>query len=261
MTASVGIIGVGHLAGYLVEGLRRAADCPEIVLSPRNAEKSSALAGRFGARVAADNAQVVEAADTVVLATRPDQAVQAAAGLPWRARQALICVAAGIPLDALAPVAGPATVVRAMPISCAAIGESPTSLYPDDNAARRLFERLGPVHALPDETSFEAASVLGAFYGWVYAILAEVTTWTEGQGVPSQTARDLVAQTARGATGMILGRPDESLAAMLGSLCTPGGITSRGLEVLEAKEAISAWGAACRAALDRTRQNAARETW
>ena len=196
MTKAIGIIGVGHLAGFLVEGLNRA-DCPEIVLSPRNVDKSRALAGRFGARVAADNAQVVEAADTVVLATRPDQAVQATAGLPWRAGQTLICVAAGIPLGALAAAAGPATVVRAMPISCTAIGESPTSLYPDDNAARRLFERLGPVHALPDETSFEAASVLGAFYGWVYAMLAEVTAWTEGQGVPSQTARDLVAQTSK----------------------------------------------------------------
>ena len=120
MTASIGrigIIGVGHLAGYLVEGLRRAQDCPEIVLSPRNAEKSGALAGRFGARVAADNAQVVEAADTVVLATRPAQAVQAATRLPWRAGQTLICVAAGIPLGALAAAGGPATVVRAMPIS------------------------------------------------------------------------------------------------------------------------------------------------
>lgn len=255
MTSSIGIIGVGHLAGYLVEGLKRAPDCPEIVLSPRNADKSRTLAGQFGTRVAAGNAQVVEAADTVILATRPAQAVPAATGLPWRAGQTLICVAAGIPLEALAAVAGPATVVRAMPISSAAIGESPTSLYPDDNAARRLFERLGPVHALPDETSFEAASVLGAFYGWVYAMLAEVTAWTEGHGVPSQTARDLVAQTARGASGMILGRPNETLAAMLDTLCTPGGITSRGLEVLEEKEAISAWGAACRAALERTREN------
>jgi pyrroline-5-carboxylate reductase len=257
MTASIGIIGVGHLAGYLVEGLKRAADCPEIVLSPRNADKSRTLAGRFGARVAADNAEVVEAADTVILATRPDQAVQAATQLPWRAGQILICVAAGIPLGALAPVAGPATVVRAMPISSAAIGESPTSLYPDHAEARRLLKHLGPVHALPDETSFEAASVLGAFYGWIYAMLAEVTAWTGDQGVPPQTARDLVAQTARGATGMILGRPDESLAAMLETLCTPGGITSRGLEVLEENEAISAWREACRAALERTRENAA----
>ena len=259
MTASIGIIGVGHLAGYLVEGLRRAGDGPVIVLSPRNAGKSRVLAERFDARVAADNAHVVEEADTVILATRPAQAVQAATGLPWRAGQVLICVAAGIPLDALAPVAGPATVVRAMPISCAAIGESPTSLYPDGPEARALFERLGPVHALPDETSFEAASVLGAFYGWVYAMLAEVTAWTEGHGVPSRTARDLVAETARGATGMILDRPGESLAAMLETLRTPGGITNRGLEVLEEKEAVTAWGAACRAALERTRQNAAKE--
>ena len=113
MTTSVGIIGVGHLAGYLVEGLRCGGDGPVITLSPRNAGKSGALAERFGARVAADNVHVVEEADTVILATRPAQAVHAATGLPWRVGQVLICVAAGIPLDALVPVAGPATVVRA----------------------------------------------------------------------------------------------------------------------------------------------------
>ena len=40
MIERIGIIGVGHLAGYLVEGLRRASSDIEIVLSPRNAERS-----------------------------------------------------------------------------------------------------------------------------------------------------------------------------------------------------------------------------
>ena len=35
MIERVGIIGVGHLAGYLVEGFRRASKVIEITLSPR----------------------------------------------------------------------------------------------------------------------------------------------------------------------------------------------------------------------------------
>ena len=64
MIERVGIIGVGHLAGYLVEGLRRASQDIEITLSPRNAERAASLAARFGAAVATDNQPV---ADTVMV--------------------------------------------------------------------------------------------------------------------------------------------------------------------------------------------------
>jgi len=45
------VFGVGHLAGYLVAGLRRASSDIEIILSPRNVERSARLAARFGATV------------------------------------------------------------------------------------------------------------------------------------------------------------------------------------------------------------------
>ncbi len=251
MTLQLGIIGVGHLASYVVEGLFATDDPPDILLSPRNTKRADVLRKRFGVRIANDNHAVVRQSDIVILATRPQQALTAATDLPWRDGQTLVCVAAGVSRARLSTVAAPATIVRAMPVSCAAIGESPTSLYPDDANARSLLARLGPVIALPDEPSFQAASVIGAYYAWIYALAAETMPWLETAGIPTAAGRSLVLQAIRGAAGMMLARPDDSPADMIRDLATPGGITELGLDLLGQRSALTAWRDACQVSLER----------
>jgi pyrroline-5-carboxylate reductase len=190
----------------------------------------------------------------VILATRPDQAVDAIRGLPWRKEHLLISVAAGVTHEALGEVAAPAEVVRAMPVSCAAIGESPTSIYPEHPRIRALFEALGSVIALPDEKSFETASVVGAFYAWNYALLQEVVEWGTSRGLSDEASRHLFTQAMRGATGMVLARSDRPIAEMLGSLATPGGLTELGLDIFGNSKALDRWNEACEAVLRRLRQ-------
>jgi pyrroline-5-carboxylate reductase len=251
---TVGIVGVGHLAGYLVAGWYTA--CPElkVVLSPRNAAKAALLAARFGASVAPDNQAVVDAADLVVVATRPGDAVAACRGVTWRRNQVVVSVAAGLPAAALAAATGPATVIRAMPLACAMIHESPTLLYPDDPAARSLFIGLGAVHVLPDEEAFTAASALGAWYACLYALFADAASWAAGAGVPAETARALALQAARGAAGMALAQPEADLNDLLATLATAGGITELALSVLRSRDGLSAWPDALDAVLRRLRQ-------
>ncbi|MDJ0949845.1 MAG: pyrroline-5-carboxylate reductase dimerization domain-containing protein [Alphaproteobacteria bacterium] len=253
MSGAIGIIGVGHFAGYLVAGLMRGNPDLDIVLSPRNATQSDALARRHGVAVAADNAAVVARSSLVILATRPADAVEAVRGLPWREAQTLVSIAAGIPVATLEEEAAPARVVRAMPVSCVAIGESPTAIYPDDLNARALFNRLGVVLAAPDEGSFEAASVFGAVYGWVHALVAEQAAWAAAAGLPDEQARALAALITRGAAGMILDRMDTPIADMIEGLATRGGITRQGLDLLQDRAALEAWAEACQAVLDRIR--------
>jgi pyrroline-5-carboxylate reductase len=251
MNERIGIIGTGHLAGYLVEGLRRADPGIEIVLSPRNVNTSAHLAAQFGARVAEDNQAVADTADLILLTTRPGDALVAAQGVAFRAGQTVVSTVADLSLAALRPVVTPASAVRVMPISCAALNQSPTLLCPDHAQARALFALLGQVYALPDESHFAPASVISAFYGWVYALLDETVAWTVQAGVPVETARGLVLETVRGAANMALAQPDQDLAAMLATLATPGGITELGLDVLRQQDGLKAWTAALDAVLRR----------
>jgi pyrroline-5-carboxylate reductase len=257
MIEPVGFIGVGHLAGYLVEGLRRACPDIEIVLSPRNAETSARLAARLDARVADDNQAVVDAVELVLLTTRRSDAVSVCEELSFPPGKVVISTVPGLPLATLRPAVEPAALVRAMPISCAALNQSPTLLYPDDPRAGALFGLLGHVHVLPDEARFAPASVIAAFYGWVYALLEETVAWTVQAGVSAQTARSLVLETVGGAVDMARSQPDVDLATMLDTLATPGGITQHGLDILLEEGGVSAWTMALEAVLNRVQADEA----
>ena len=91
-----GLLGVGSIASAIVVGLCDGVpDAPPVVLSPRNAARSSGLATRFpSVRVAADNQAVVDACDVVVVCLLPAQADEVLAGLRFRAGQAVVSAVA-----------------------------------------------------------------------------------------------------------------------------------------------------------------------
>ena len=241
MRESVGIIGVGHLASYIVEGLKRASPEIKILLSPRNENKSKELLERFQVEIAENNQDVVNRANLIMITTRPEDAITVSESLDFRSDQTVISVAVGLSLDRLSEPISPASVVRAMPISCAAINQSPTLLYPDNPQARTLLNLLGPVHVLQNEAQFTSASTIGAFYGWIFALLDEVISWTIQNGVPHQMARSLILETVRGAVNMVLKDPETDQKAILDTLATPGGITKQGLEILSQGHGFATW--------------------
>lgn len=247
----LGIIGVGHLAGSLLAGVRRAGWAPdEVLLAPRG--HGPELAERFGHALARDNAEVVAACDSVLLAVRPAHAVEAVTGLGWRGGQVLISACAGVPSGALAAAAAPARVVRIMPMTAAEFGASPTVVWPDEPAARPFLRAIGTAIPLASEADFETATVSAAVYGWAQELIARAVEWSAAQGLPEVTARQLVAQTFGGAARM----QAESAAPMrqlLAELVTPGGITEAGLEHLRDAGALEAWDGACAVVLERLR--------
>ena len=243
----VAFLGVGHLAGAMIEGILREGRPPfAIGLSPRGLGPE--LARRHGLDLAADNAGLVAGADLVVLAVRPRDAVGAVSGLPWRADHLLVSACAGVPITSLAVAARRARVMRIMPLTAAAIGASPTVVFPDLAEARPLLSRLGSVIPLSGEADFETATVSAAIYGWAQSLIGIGCAWSADRGLAPGTARRLAAETFVAAGRMIAER-DEGLDDLLASLVTPGGITERGLEVLEDAGVADGWRAACDAVL------------
>lgn len=256
MKPRFGIVGVGHLAERLVEGLyrgERAAPDFDLVLSPRNERRVAALRARFPVRVGGDNQEVVDAAGVVVLALRPPDVVQTARALRFEREQVVVSVAAGSPLGPLARAVRPARAVRAMPVLSASLAASPTALHPDDAAARSLLERLGTVHAFAEETRFEAAAVMATYYGWLLALMDEVRGWLAERGVAAATAHVLVAQMTRAAAELCASGADD-MGAAARAIARPGSYTALGLEALERRAGLGAWRGACDAVLEATRR-------
>jgi len=253
MVERIGIIGVGHLASYLVEGLRKTAPEVSIVLSRHLGTHTERLVAEWGATPAGDNQAVADAASLVLVATRPPDLLPACREVSFRGSHTVISTAVGVPLAEVQDAVWPARAVRAMPLTCSAVNQSPTLVHPDDPWARALFERLGSVLALEREDQFTPASAIAAYYGWIYALLDQAVDWTVRAGVHAGTARKLVLETTRGAAEMGLAYPDQELSQLLDSLATPGGITRQGLDVLAAQGSLGAWREALDVVLDRLR--------
>lgn len=251
---TLGIIGVGHLAEYTVRGLRRGGWDDPIVLGPRNPERAARLAADCGCIVAPDSVHVVREAEIVMLATRPDAAPGALAGLPLTSGQVLLSVVAGLPLAELArlaPAAG--TIVRAMPVTAAEVCASPTVLYPAHPRVEALFGHCGSAVVLGSEAEFGVATALACAYGWFFPLYAVLARGATAAGLAPETARRLTAGMAAGAAAIVLedvaADPDDIAA----TIATPGTFTRTGLELLERAGALGEWERALREVAQRLR--------
>jgi pyrroline-5-carboxylate reductase len=249
---SLAVIGVGHLADYTVTGLRRGGWRGALRLSPRGAVKAAELAARCGGAVCADNAAAAEGAEIVILATRPPQAPEAAASLRLRPGQTLVSCVAGLALAELEPHRGGAALARAMPVTCAEVGASPTMIFPDRPAVRGLFELCGMAVPAAQEADFDLGTTLACVYGWFFALYARVAAEAEAQGLDPQTARRLTLGLAEGAAKVALDG-EATPTQIAAEIASPGSFTRLGLDRLEARDAFAPWAEAMRLLTDRLR--------
>lgn len=227
--AAYGFVGTGAITRAMVEGLSSVDPAPEIVVSPRGAQVSAALAARFGnVRVAADNQAVVDAAPCVVLATRPADLRTVLADLRFRPDQVVVSVVAGFSVAELEAAVVPAhRVARAIPLPSVAARQGLVPVFPGEPEALALFEELGAVAALDDETAFDSFSAASAFAATQLDLLATVEAWLVGRGVPAPDASAYVRELIRGLSDALAEEPDRELALVAGDHATPGGLNEQ----------------------------------
>ncbi len=253
VTHKIGVLGVGHLIQHMAEGIVKAVAASEILLSPRNAKRVQTLCDRYEFDVAHDNKSLVQRSQYVVIAVRPFQVEEAIAGLPWRPDQTVVSLCAGVPISIFDKHVSGAKVFRALPVTASEFGASPTSIFPDDPVVAGMLKECGPVIPFTSEEEFETASVMGCYYGWVQALVAEVTQWLTENGVECKTARNLAAEMTMSGATTIRKRPNTALEDLVDELCIPGSFTGMGVDHLRSKGAFTPWREACQAVLDKSR--------
>jgi pyrroline-5-carboxylate reductase len=252
----LGFVGTGTITAAMVEGLRRGAlaDWP-VVLSPRGATVAAGLAARFlDVTVAESNQAVVDAADCVVLAIRPQVAEAVISGLTFREGQRVLSLVAAYPVDRVAALARVpvASVVRAIPLPFVASGQGVTPIYPPDADMAALFRSLGgviEVGHLPDFDTYATASALmGSYFGLVEA----ATGWMVARGVAKGEA-DAYLRALFGSLGDVLRADPAPLDRLREEHSTRGGLNEMAHRVLVKGGGHEALRAALDAVLGRIR--------
>lgn len=241
MAYSLGVLGVGHLASYLVAGLRTAGDNREVILSPRNVERVQYLVERFDCRPAISNQAVIDQADIILVSVRPEQLESLLKPLQFNAEQLVISCVAGVSLDLLAPLIGKASVVRTLPLACAEVGQGAVPLFPDHPVARDLMNSLGELILLGSEDEFELASVAACMNGWMFKFFDQLTRWYLEKGLSPEQARKLVIHACGGAAALAEAKPEQTLLQISDSIATDGTYTKQGLDLLEQSHAFDHW--------------------
>ncbi len=225
----IGIIGVGEIGRAIVEGLCDGVEePPEIHLSPRGARTAAELSERYpNVQVRADNQDVVDRSDVVILAVRPQDHAEALAGLRIGGGSVVVSAMAGIGIDALRRTLGTgAPLVRSIPLPAVRERRSVTVTCPSHPVADALFDRLGGALPVADEAVFSIFSALTATLSTHYAYLATLTAWASRQGIPAEDADRYLRSLFEGA-GRALGDGSRSLDQLAGDHETPRGINER----------------------------------
>jgi len=230
-----GFIGTGTITSALVRGLCTSSHPPGSVwVSPRNPQKAARLEEAFEpVRIGRDNQAVVDRADVVILAVRPQDARGVLGPLRFRADQCVVSLLAGTPLSEIQPFAAPAErVARAVPLPSAEQHVGPIALHPGEEAAQALFADLGTVIVTGEEPELDKLLVLTALMAPYYALLDEIASWAGGAGVERKTAAGYTAAMFRALSIMVEAREDGDLQAMVRECTTPGGLNELALRVI-----------------------------
>ena len=243
---TIGFIGVGELALYTIRGVRRGGYQGPVLLSPRNNEKAKYLATKHDCEIQQDNRSVVANSDYVVIATRPVDCLETLAGLEFKPEQILISVVAGIEVEQLR-TALPAQleIVRAMPVSSAEAGASPTLIYPDNAFVREFFDYCGNSIVVDNEAYFTQGSVLACVYCWFFSLYEELIQSTRGPALPAGLSAELVMGMAKGAAELALANRDIPPGEIASNIATEGTFSRLGLDLLEENAAFKPWSEAC----------------
>lgn len=247
----IAIIGAGNMGGAIARGLLAdgSLEAIEVVVANPTTAKLNALKQEFGTAIktTTDNLEAAKEADMIVVAVKPWVAQSVVAEIrsafDGERKKLLVSIAAGITTKKLsewtvATVSQP-ELYYAIPNTAIRLRKSMTFVAPGGSSSpeglevvERMFGRLGKVMVV-DEGQIPACMAL-ASCGIAYA-LRYVRANMEGAielGVRPGDAQQIVAQTMVGAAALVA-QSGAHPEVEIDKVCTPGGLTIKGINALE----------------------------
>lgn len=237
----VGFIGAGHMAQTIIKALieNKTVNAHQIYASNRSAGKLQKLVELWGLHGAQTNEHVIDAADIVFIAVKPQDF--AAAVDPYvslfHEKQIVISLAAGISLRDLQKKLPQCRVVRAIPNTPSVIrrGVIGYLMAGQDNGLETLVEDLlsplGQIFKVQDEEQLEALMVsCSSGTGFVFELMSYFHDWILERGFDENDARTMVVETFLGAAKLAAESPDLRLEELQSRVTSKKGVTAAGLD-------------------------------
>ena len=240
----LGFIGTGNMASAIMGGIikNQLISADEIIGADVYASSREKAKEQFGIHVTADNHEVVENADVVVLSVKPQFYEEVICEIRdfVRADQIVITMAPGKTRAWLAEKFYKCVkLVRTMPNTPALVGAGMTAMCPNEhmteeeiNYVRMLLGSFGRVEIVTERLMDTVVSVSGSSPAYVFMMIDAMADAAVSGGMPRTQAYQFAAQAVMGSAKMVLetGKHPGELKDMV---CSPGGTTIEAVRTLE----------------------------
>lgn len=242
-TKKAAILGGGNIGLSIAKGLVNSKlYTPEnIYLTRRNPQPIEEYT-KIGYKVTSDNHEAVKNCETIIVAVQPQQLNGLLAEIKEdiiESKHTIISVVSGASVKAIKKqVDKEAVVIRAMPNTAIAIGESMTCLAGDNvdkqklEEAKQIFDSVGKTLVITEELMIPATALCACGIAFFLRAIRAASQGGIEIGFHSEEALLMAAQTAKGATALLLSgetHPENEVD----KVTTPRGCTISGLNQME----------------------------
>jgi pyrroline-5-carboxylate reductase len=234
-----GTVGEAIIAGALA---REVSDAHSISVCEIVEGRRQHLSATYGVSVTDDPAKAASGADVVVLAVKPQEFAGAAKGLSgtFGAGQTVMSIMAGVRIETISKLLNHVAVVRAIPNTAAAVGESMTVWTATEGVAEEsrkavklLLGVLGKELYVDSEKYVDmATAVSSSGPAYVFLVMEAMIDAAVHIGLRREVAIPMVIQTLAG-SARYAEESGRHPAELRNQVTSPGGTTTEGLAVLE----------------------------
>ena len=244
MSWTLGFVGAGVMAEVMIEGLLDEGGLPaeQILASNRQAERGEALHAAHGIRTTTDNRAVAAEADVLVLSVKPQTLAGVLGELKGHIQHhtMVLSIVAGARMTVLERGLDHSRVARCMPNLPCRIRKGMTVWAAPSDTESADIERIqtilgvmGGEIRVSDESHVDRATAVNGtgpaiVAQFVKAMLEAAAFIGESRSVAKETVLSTLAGTAQ-----MIHESDAHVAELIDEVTSPGGTTSRALQVLK----------------------------
>ena len=235
------IIGAGSLGQSIAKGLLKNKVVSSLYLTKRNTNSISEFNTHDEVILTSDNEEAIQNSDILIFAVQPRHLEKILKDTKHLLKEnhVLMTVITGFSIAKIEDIVGvDRYIIRSMPNTAAAVGQSMTCLSPNTKGkekvelAKTIFNSLGVSMVIPEE-QLQAATVICASGIAFWMRLIRATTQGAIQlGFEADEAHELAMQTCFGAASL-LKESGKHPEAEIDRVTTPGGCTIEGLNEME----------------------------
>ena len=240
----IGFIGCGNMAKAMMTGILSKGNIKKENITASDASSAALAAARdgLGITAAANNTETVKSSDIIIMAIKPIYMEEVIKEISPAVEtdKLIVTLAPGKTLSWLHDTFGKnVKIIRTMPNTPAMAGEGMAALcrnefVSDDemNTVKTIFESFGKAEIVPETLMDAVCGVSGSSPAFVFMFIEAMADAAVAEGMPRAQAYKFAAQSVMGSAKLVLetGKHPGELKDMV---CSPGGTTIEGVEVLE----------------------------